>query len=147
MSRFSPGGLLGHPGLSPASNGGPHLPHIKADLDSSSSNHRPSHNNHRGGGGEKESKFFNFDYQYQQYYSLFGHFMYVFIIQGAQLGILTWFKIYRMGDPIKPRKVFIILLFIYLYRQKEGEPHQEATQRVYALHERNASRGASRMYA
>jgi len=54
MSRFSPGGLLGHPGLSPASNGGPHLPHIKADLDSSSSNHRPSHNNHRG--GEKESK-------------------------------------------------------------------------------------------
>ena len=52
-----------------------------------------------------------------------------------------------MGDPIKPRKVFIILLFIYLYRQKEGEPHQEATQRVYALHERNASRGASRMYA
>ena len=89
MSRFSPGGLLGHPGLSPASNGGPHLPHIKADLDSSSSNHRQSHNNHRGGGGEKESKFFNFDYPYQQYYSLFGHFMYVFIIQGAQLGILT----------------------------------------------------------
>ena len=65
MSRFSPGGLLGHPGLSPASNGGPHLPHIKADLDSSSSNHRPSHNSHRG--GEKESKFFNVDYQYQQY--------------------------------------------------------------------------------
>ena len=119
MSRFSPGGLLGHPGLSPASNGGPHLPHIKADLDSSSSNHRPSHNNHRG--GEKESKFFNFDYQYQQYYSLFGHFMYVFIIQGAQLGILTWFKIYGMGDPIQPRKVFIILLFnIYIGKKKEN---------------------------
>ena len=90
MSRFSPGGLLGHPGLSPASNGGPHLPHIKADLDSSSSNHRPSHNNHRGGGGEKESKFFNFDYQYQQYYSLFGHLcIYLSIIQGVQLGIFT----------------------------------------------------------
>ena len=55
MSRFGPGGLLGHPGLSPASNGGPHLPHIKAELDSSSSN---SHSNsHRGGHhGEKESK-------------------------------------------------------------------------------------------
>jgi len=56
MSRFSPGGLLGHPGLSPASNGGPHLPHIKPDLDSSSSNSQS--NSHRGGHhhGEKESK-------------------------------------------------------------------------------------------
>ena len=56
MSRFSPGGLLGHPGLSPASNGGPHLPHIKPDLDSSSS-HSQS-NSHRGSHhhGEKESK-------------------------------------------------------------------------------------------
>ena len=43
-----------------------------------------------------------------------------------------------------PRKIYSALL---TFRQKEGEPHQEATQRVYALHERNASRGASRMYA
>ena len=116
MSRFSPGGLLGHPGLSPASNGGPHLPHIKPDLDSSSSNSQS--NSHRGGHhhGEKESKS-NKLVRYQCFESWHG--------------ILT-------GNVIP------ILFFL---RQKEGEPYQKAPERIYALHERDASRGASRMYA
>ena len=35
----------------------------------------------------------------------------------------------------------------FFLRQKEGEPYQKAPERIYALHERDASRGASRMYA
>ena len=116
MSRFSPGGLLGHPGLSPASNGGPHLPHIKPDLDSSSSNSQS--NSHRGGHhhGEKESKS-NKLVRYQCFQSWHG--------------ILT-------GN---------VITILFSLRQKEGEPYQKAPERIYALHERDASRGASRMYA
>ena len=37
--------------------------------------------------------------------------------------------------------------FYASYSQEEGEPHQEAPERFHALHEGDASRGASRMYA
>ena len=66
----------------------------------------------------------------------FGHYV---SGQNEILDILT----FNLRNVI-PRKIYSVLL---TFRQKEGEPHQEATQRVYALHERNASRGASRMYA
>jgi hypothetical protein len=55
MSRFSPGGLLGHHGLSPAGGGHHHLPHMKHE------DGRPVASvGGRGNGGsrhvEKESK-------------------------------------------------------------------------------------------
>jgi len=63
MSRFSPGGLLGHhPGLSPAGSGPqgghPHLPHIKQDLDAVSNvnHHLNHHGSSHSGRAEKESK-------------------------------------------------------------------------------------------
>ena len=108
-SRFSPGGLLGGPGLPPTSggpSGGHHLPHIKPDLDAGvPPGHHGSSGHHRAHHHEKECK----------------------------LDMLIFKS--------------VLMHFLLFYSQKERESYQEAPQRFHALHEGDASRGASRMYA